>query len=96
MAARTADRRAGSRSTKVGVGEGEPRERERERELASSEKSLPPTLSCFIVPLRPPPPTVPIAAIAAVRLSDEATTFLQTSTSSQAYESDAALGLLEG
>jgi hypothetical protein len=73
MAARTADRRAGSRSTKVGVGEGEPRERERERELASSEKSLPPTLSCFIVPLRPPPPTVPIAAscCSAVRRGDD-------------------------
>lgn len=61
MAARTANRRAGSRSTNVGVGEGEPIDM-RERELASSEKSLPPTLSCFIMPLRPPRTMVPMAA----------------------------------
>ena len=83
-----ADRRVGSRSTKVGLGAGESRERERERELASSEKSLPPTLSCFTVLLLPPPPpaTVPIIGssgcywllLVAVALSDGATTFLQT------------------
>jgi hypothetical protein len=86
MAARTADRRAGSRSTKVGVGDGESRDSERERELASNEKSLPPTLSCFTVPLSPPPPpppsTVPIVLVAGARLPlvvlEEATTFLQT------------------